>query len=237
MQKYFINKIVNNVVSFQKQDELHITKVMRYKIDDKIIVIDNNSRKYVASLSSLNPLRAKIINEILDDVTNPCELNVFQASIKPNHMEIAISKACELNVTNFYIYNSNLSQNNIKHNLERYKRIIKESAEQSNRNTLMNIELVTKNEFINLVNQNDINIIAEIYQDNSEISLEQKNNFKKIGIVVGPEGGFNNDDINFLNQIKTRFQYLKLTKTILRSETALIYLLSVVSYFILRKKK
>lgn len=237
MQKYFINKIVNNVVSFQKQDELHITKVMRYKIDDKIIVIDNNSKRYIASILNLNPLRAQIINQVNQDVENPCELNVFQASIKPNHMEIAITKACELNVNNFYIYNANLSQNNIKHNIERYKRIIKESAEQSNRNTLMNISLITKNEFINLVNQNDINIITEIYQDNSEISLEEKNNFKKIGIIIGPEGGFNNDDINSLNQIKTKFQYLKLTKTILRSETALIYLLSVVSYFILRKKK
>ena len=237
MQKYFVKKIVGDIVSFIEQDDVHITKVMRLNVGDNIIAIDNNSKKFKCSITSLSPVRARILEQIYEDTTNNFCLNVYQASIKSNHMEIAIAKACELNVTNFFIFESNLSQKNYNHNLERYKRIIKESSEQSNRNKMMNIELINSSEdLLNLLNKNDFNVIAEVYENNNRTMFEQSQSFNNIGVVIGPEGGFNQNDIEFFLKIKSKKEFLNLTKTILRSETALIYLVSVVSYFMLRGK-
>ncbi len=115
MQKYFIKKLINKSVSFLKEDEHHILKVMRLKEHDKVIAIDKSGNKYLCKLNSLNPLRATVIEQIIEDTTNPFEINVFQPTIKPSHLELAIQKACEMNVTNFYIFSSNIFVIKITH--------------------------------------------------------------------------------------------------------------------------
>ncbi len=235
MQKYFIKKIVNDSVSFQPDDEHHILKVMRLKVKDQIIAIDKNGNKFLCELNSLEPLRGLIIEKLIEDTTNLFELNVFQPTIKPNHLELAIQKACEMNVNNFYIFNSELSQGNIKHNLTRYEKIIKEACEQSNRNKLMNLKLIESNdELKNLLNQNDINLIAHFNEENNDIEQTLNSCTKKIGIIVGPEGGLTNKDLKCICSTDSKNIIVNLTKTILRSETATIYLCSVVSYVMLK---
>lgn len=231
MQKYFVKKCVNNVVSFLNEDEHHILKVMRMHEGDQIIAFHNN-RKYLTKIVNINPLRAEIINEIIDDTNNHFSLNVFMANIKPNKMEIAIQKACELNVDNFYIFNAHYSQHNQFHNLERYEKIIKEASEQSNRSKLMSIKLIDANELVTLGNNLTFNLIAD-FSKNKTISMPKIEHNKElsIGIIIGPEGGFSHQDYQIFEKIN--YQRINLTKTILRSETALIYLLSVVSYILL----
>ncbi len=233
MQKYFIKKIINDSVSFLPEDEHHIIKVMRLKEKDQVIAIDKNGNKFLVALTSLIPLRAQIVEKLIEDTTNPFELNVFQPTIKPSHLETAIQKACELNVSNFYIFNSELSQGNIKHNLSRYEKIIKEACEQSNRNKLMNIEIINSQErLVQLLNQNDINLIAHFTDQKVDLEKELSTKTNKIGIIVGPEGGLTEKDLKLMCQSQNRI--INLTKTILRSETATIYLCSVVSYVLLK---
>lgn len=233
MQKYFINKIVDDIVSLTKNDEHHLINVLRVKEDDEFIAIKDN-KKYLCQIISINPLRSKIIQEIKQDTTNNFIINVFQASIKPNHMEIAIIKACELNVNNFYIFNANYSQHNIVHNLERYKKLIKEASEQSNRNNLMNIEIINSNQNLKQkLEENDLNLLAHLENSNQSIGDILKPNNTKIGIIIGPEGGFSDIDLELFKSDKTKS--VLLTKTILRAETAMIYLTSVVSYFMIER--
>ncbi len=235
MQKYFIKKIVNDSVSFLPEDEHHILKVMRCVIDDKVIAIDKNGNKYLCAITSLDPLRATIKEKIIEDTTNPFELNVFQPTIKPSHLELSIQKACEMNVNNFYIFNSELSQGNIKHNLVRYEKIVKEACEQSNRNKLMQIKIIDSNQaLIELLALNDINLIAHFSNDAQDVSQCLNANTKKIGIIVGPEGGLTTKDLEIISQANPHHSIINLTKTILRSETATIYLCSVVSYVMLK---
>lgn len=232
MQKYFVNKIIDNIVSFDETNQKHIVKVMRMKIGNQLISINNN-KKYLCELISIEPVRAKIIEEIINDTKNNFELNIFLSSIKESRIEIAIAKATELNANNFYIFNSKLSQNNIKHNFIRYEKIIKESAEQSNRVDLMQIKFIEEDELLQLLKLNDINFIAHLYDKENKISEYLLPTFNKIGIIIGPEGGFNNEDIDFFSLENVKI--IKLSKTILRTETAVIYMLSVINELMLRK--
>ncbi len=235
MQKYFIKKIVKDSVSFLSEDEHHILKVMRCKIDDEVIAIDTNGNKYLCVIASLDPLRATIKEKIIEDTTNVFELNVFQPTIKPSHLELAIQKACEMNVTNFYIFNSELSQGNIKHNLTRYEKIIKEASEQANRNKLMNLHIVESNKDLSqLLQHNDINLIAHFTDQPCDVGQHLNASTKKIGIIVGPEGGLTIKDLKLIQDANKNHTIVNLTKTILRSETATIYLCSVVSYVMLK---
>lgn len=233
MQKYFVKKIVGDSVSFLSDDEHHILKVMRYKIGDEVIAISEQGHKYLVTLTNLSPLRAQIKETIIEDTTNPFELHVYQASIKPSHVEIAIQKACELNVNHFYLFNAELSQGHIKHNLSRYEKIIKEACEQSNRNHLMQLHMVESMQALKtLMQANDINLIAHLSDATEDLNEVLTKQTMKVGILVGPEGGLTNQDL--VNLSLPQNKIIHLTKTILRSETATIYLCSVVSYVLLK---
>ncbi len=226
MHNFFAKSKKDNIVTFSNEDEKHILKVLRLKINDEINV-NFNQKKYLAVINSIRPLTAMIIQPILVE-NKKYQINAFVSSIKPKYMEIAIQKATEIGVDNFYIFKSFFSQNNITHNLDRYNTIILNASKQSNRTDVMKIEIIN-NELIlkKLLNDNDVNFIAHLEKNNENIELKESlKNKTKIGVLIGPEAGFNKND---LNVIKTNNTYIiNLTNNILRSETALIYLLSII---------
>jgi 16S rRNA (uracil1498-N3)-methyltransferase len=56
-----------------------------------------------------------------------------------------------------------------------------------------------------------------------------------IGYIIGPEGGFEEEEVDFLKRNEAAVVYLG--KNILRSETAAIYFLSVLDYSLKRYKR
>lgn len=233
MQKFFIAKMKDQTVSFHEIDTRHILTVMRLTINDQIIGI-YEQQKYLCQITTTDPLRAVVVEKIIEDTTNHFNLNIFQASIKPSAMELAIIKACELNATNFYIFNAQLSQGHLHHNLERYQKLIKTASEQANRNHLMHLEVLPEQPaFEAALAVNDINLIAHFNPINHTLTNVLSPTMKNIGIVIGPEGGFNDSEINHL--ISQKGHIINLTKTILRAETASLYLISVVSYLMLKE--
>ena len=61
-------------------------------------------------------------------------------------------------------------------------------------------------------------------------ALNDTSKYNKIAIVIGPEGGFCEDEVKYLTSIG--FKSVSLGKRILRSETASMYLLSVISHYL-----
>ena len=225
MHKFFAKKIINNLVSFNYDDENHIIKVLRYKVGQELIVNFNNER-FLCCIVSIKPLRAKIIKKLVINENNFI-LNVYIASIKIPSIELAIKKSVELGVNSFNIFYASLSQKNIKHNLDRYYKIVESCSKQSNRNKLMDIKII--DDITNKIKINDINLVAD-FNDNSTNLVELINSKKtnSIGIIIGPEGGFSTED---LIKLKSNNTYIiNLTNTILRSETALIYVVSVIDF-------
>ena len=227
MQKIFINEIPKNQeIILDQQKTKHFLKVLRMQIDDEIIVIANN-KKYLASLIKISPCTFKIKNQIENSTTNNFTINVIFAAIKNKNLELAIKKAVELNANNFYIYYFDYSQKNEKYNLTRLEQIVISASEQSNRDSLMKIKIIDDKELNNVLNNNDINLIAHLHKDAKKISSSLNANHQQIGIIIGPEGGFSQKDLNLLNNKNNCI--ISLTKTILRSETALIYALSIIN--------
>ncbi len=227
MHSFFAKSLINNIVTFSKEDEKHILKVLRLKINAQINV-NFNQEKYLAIINNIQPLTAMIIKSLSFE-NKKYQINAFVSSIKPKYMELAIQKATEIGADHFYIFKSFFSQNNIKHNLNRYNTIILNACKQSHRTTLMKLEIIdNESDLQKLLNDNDINLVAHLEKNEEKIELKKILDGKqKIGILIGPEGGFNKND---LNVIKTNNTYIiNLTNNILRSETALIYLLSIIA--------
>ena len=148
-----------------------------------------------------------------------------------------IQKATELGVSDIVptIFSRSVVKvdNSKKDNkLARYEKIIKEACEQSHRQVLPSIHQYINVKNITL-NKDTLGLIC--YENNGDTStlkkaLDNVDLFDKIAIVVGPEGGFSQDEVNYLTNIG--FLNVSLGKRILRSETAAFFALSIVSHYL-----
>ena len=115
--------------------------------------------------------------------------------------------------------------------IARFSKIMKEASEQSHRVVvpellgIFNLKNLPKKVF------SDINYVA-YEKDASKVDemFEGLQKGKSISILVGPEGGSSEQEINHLT--KQGFIRTSLGKRILRAETAAIYALSVLGYLL-----
>ena len=235
MQRYFANIDQNYNVCFSKEDEHHILHVMRMKIADEIEVV-NNSKVYLCRIDQINPLKVSIIHEISNDVEIKEDITLLFALTKGDKTDLVLQKATELGVKKVALITSertvvSYDNKDVEKKLARFSKIMKEASEQSHRVIvpellgIFNLKILPKEAF------SDINYVAyEKDASKTNEMFEGLTKGKSVSILVGPEGGFSEQEIN--NLTKQGFIRTSLGKRILRAETAAIYALSVLGYLL-----
>jgi 16S rRNA (uracil1498-N3)-methyltransferase len=240
MQRYFVTK-ENDKFILSSDDIHHIKDVMRIKNNGQIVCVFNNS-SYVCEVNYLSSgIDLKVVKEISNDVELNKSVILYQALIKNDKFDFVIQKACELGVSDIYPTAFTRSvvkveSNKVENKMIRYNKIIKEACEQSRRQILPTFHNYI-NVFDILLPEDTLGLIA--YENNNNFSsfdeaLKDLNQYKKVAIVIGPEGGFTSEEVKYLQ--KVGFKNISLGKRILRSETAAMYALSVVGFHLEGKK-
>ena len=236
MQRYFVEKELNQF-RLKDGDFHHIKNVMRIKSGEQIICIFEHQSFLCTIFYKENDYEIKIIKPISLNVELNKPVILYQALIKNDKFDFIIQKACELGVYDIYptIFSRSVvkvEKDKIESKLVRYNRIIKEACEQSHREVLATIHPYINIKDIQL-DENTLGIVA-YEKENIESSflnvLKSSEDYEKIAIIIGPEGGFSEDEINYL--LKHNFKCVSLGKRILRSETAAIYALSVIGFYL-----
>ena len=239
MQKYFISEEELNNKIIDSSDSFHIIKVMRFKTGDQFLVSDNN-KTYLVKITSLlnNKVSFEIVNEETGNSEMPVFVTIFQGYPKGDKFEDIIKHSTELGASEFYgvmmkrsIVKIDEKKKDSK--LERFNKICKEASEQSLRYKLTKVVDITTLKNIDF-SKYDKKIVC--YEE--EAKLGEESNFKKIisnlnkgdkiAIVIGPEGGIDESEIDYLK--KNGFIPCGLGPRILRTETASMYCLSAISY-------
>lgn len=232
MQQYMVdtNQISDTLIYLNDDDLHHIIKVMRMKIDDKIICVDTKTQlRYLCKIKENHEILIEDIYNESKELTN--NLVLAFGLVKSDKLEFVIQKACELGVTKFIpliMQHSivKIDEKKLEKKMQRWQKIIKEACEQAERNTLMEISEPIK--VIDLVNEKqDINFLVYERADFSNKIRTKYQQDNDILLVIGPEGGFAQEEISFLNSID--FKQVSLGKRILRCETAAISAVSIVS--------
>lgn len=243
MPKFFVKteQINNNNVSIIGEDVNHIINVLRLKKDDKIkICNEETADNYLAKIVEEN--KENVLCEILEKVNIDAEtntyINIFQGLPKADKMEFIIQKCTELGVKEITPVEMKrcivkLDYKTEAKKIERWQKIAEIAAKQSGRNKICKINNVIKIENIcNLVKDYDIVLVP--YENEKEVFLkkvlkdfEPKNNLK-IAIVIGPEGGFEEKEIEILK--KNNCKVITLGERILRTETVGVAMTSVILY-------
>ena len=232
MQRYFINKdnILNNQVNISGNDAHHIKNVMRMKLGDIVVLNTYKGQVFKATITNINKndVELQIIQE-LDNSYRPYNLTLGLAMIKKDNFELVLQKSTELGVAEILpliTERSIIKIDDFSKKASRYETIIKEASEQSERTVLPIIHNLTS------LNEIDFSIYTKLLlcyarEKNNKLTelIGQINPKDKVLALVGPEGGFSQKEIDFL--ISKGFNSISLGKTILRAETAAIYVASI----------
>ena len=233
MQRYFVD-IKNNNVIFKEDDIFHITKVMRMKLGDHIELV-SEKKTYLGVISSINPLHVEIQEPILEDVELSKNVTLFFALAKSDKIEFVIQKATELGANKVVLFQGKrsivkFSQDDFNRKKARYLSIAKEASEQCHRQYIPEIEYVGDIKGVK-EHLSDLNLFAYELEAGKVTNLtEVVDKAQSISIIIGPEGGFDESEAEFLKSLE--FTPISLGKRILRCETAAVYALSVIAYLL-----
>ena len=230
MQRYFVNKecISEKQVIITDSRVHQIRDVMRMKIGDEIIVLDNTGIEYHVKLTNIskNEATGEIIEQRKCDAEPDTKITLYQSLLAREKFEIVLQKCTEVGVSNFVPVITERSivrkpEKITKEKLTRFQNIITEAAEQSGRGIFPTIQnpVVMSHALSELDNFN-ISLYGSTQDSPSlkEILRSCKIPPEKIALFIGPEGGFSDDEVEQFSKIGV--QPFSLGKRILRTETA-----------------
>ena len=226
---FFKESLSLNLISkLDKSQSHYLSKVMRINIGQSFSLF-NQSGEWESKIKEINKgiVEFSVIKK-LRSANNEREIWLAFAPIKLNYLNLMIQKATELGVTRFIPI---LTERTIvrKLNDKRLNKIIIEASEQSNRLKVPKLEKILKlNEFLKL-NQNSNIVFGDLNTDNSKINLKSS---EPLCILIGPEGDFTVKERENILKLKKLIP-LKINQNILRSETAAISLISIISFNLL----
>ena len=239
MQKYFITKENLAARVIIGDDAYQISTVLRYKGGETIMVSDSE-KSYLAKVLKIT--KDEVTFEILEEKTGKLELpvfvSIFQGYPKGDKMEEIIKHATELgakSITPTFMKRSivKLEEKKIESKLQRFRKIAKEAAEQSFRNIIPEIPSIS---YLKTLDFSSFDVKILCYEEsakNGELKAFKSliSNLKQnmsVACVIGPEGGIDDSELNYLKA--QGFIPCALGPRILRTETAVFYILSAISY-------
>lgn len=238
MYNFFINEnqIENNKAYIIGQDAKHISQVLRMKKDEEIFICNKeNGDRYIAKIESFenNQVNCILLNKV--ETTEPkINITLFQGMPKADKMEFIIQKVVELGVYEIIpleMKNCIVKIKDEDKKILRWQAIAESAAKQSKRSIIPKVNRVEK--LGNIKDRlKDYDLVLFAYEDEKNVSIKNiltdNKNISKIAIIVGPEGGFDSKEVKGLEDFGSKA--VSLGKSILRTETAPIAMISMIMY-------
>ena len=216
----------------------HVSRVLRRDVGDRLNLVDENGFEYLAVIvsKSQQDLEVKLLEKYPPPKESPIKVVLGQALPKARKMDYIVQKATELGVHTIIPFYSTrtvprLHGERQEKKCERWQKIVLEASKQCGRKVIPKVEeIVTFEEILEKWEDNSLKIILWEDEKNNRLHNVLKNlqQFKKVVVLVGSEGGFTDKEIAAARE--RAFKSAGLGNAILRTETAGIYLLSVLHY-------
>jgi len=244
MNRFFVGR--NNIIQSEKriliddiEDIKHIKKVLRLKTGDNIEISDGDCKDYICRIHNIknNFIECRIEEELPSKGEPPVKVVLFQGLPKANKMDLIIQKCVEIGIYKIFpliTARTVVKINDVKSEInksKRWEKISLEAAKQSKRGIIPKVEKII--EFKDLKEYiKDLDLVILPYEKEDSFSLKDviksKPDAKNIGIIIGPEGGFEEEEIGQAQDMDIKI--VTLGSRILRTETAGLVTSSIVLY-------
>lgn len=232
MHRFFVSpdQLTGPIVHFDADQSHQITRVLRLRSGDRVLVLDGVGQEFEVILQSIAHAQATgSITERRPAGGEPyVRLTLYQSLLKREKFEWVLQKGTELGIACFVPVISSRSlirdtADSKPEKLLRWQRIIKEAAEQSGRGVLP--QLSTPVQFPSAVAgsaSHDCALIAweKASEKTIRSALKRDSKLVNIGLFIGPEGGF--ERAEFEEAVAQGISPVTLGPRILRTETAAV---------------
>ena len=229
MNRFFIDpaNIVGTKASLYGEDVKHIAAVLRLKAGDQVTLCDGRGNDYTAEINSISKAEVSfnILSAYCSTAEPKCSITLFQGLPKSGKLETIIQKCVELGISDIVPVVMDrsvvrISKSDFNKKSERYQRVSMEAAKQSRRGIIPAVgQLISSKE----ISSEGFDALLLAYELEREKSIKAvmssiDASAKRIGVIVGPEGGISDDEAEYFSSIGAI--PFSLGRRILRTETA-----------------
>ncbi len=232
MRRFFTapEAVQGDTIVFDSELAHHMGKVLRLSPGEQVTVCTGDGMVYVAVLEQFH--KDSVTAHILETLDNQKETDVqivlYQGMPKGDKLELIIQKCTELGISAVIPVETSrsivhLDSSKAAKKIDRWQKIAHEASQQSKRVQVPTVGpyLSWKQCLQQLLQDDGLTII--FWEDEQTQSLKallksQPQKPQKINLIVGPEGGLSEGEVNQLRQIGA--VSASLGKRILRTETA-----------------
>jgi RNA methyltransferase, RsmE family len=241
MHRFFVDRdaIHEDNLTICGEDVKHIYKVLRLRAGDPISVSDGDGFDFLCKIDTID--KDSVLCSIIDKHWNasepPVKVDLYQGIPKSAKMDIIVQKCVELGVNSVTPVDTErvvVDTDNLKgisNRTARWQRISEEAAKQSCRGAIPIIsDPVTFSNVLDRISNYDLMLMP--YENERNTGLKQvlrgKNNINSIAVLIGPEGGFSEAEVEIA--LSKGIVPVTLGPRILRTETAGFACLSLIMY-------
>ena len=221
-------------------DVNHIKNVLRMRIGEEVAVSNGQDGKaYCCRIAAFeeNNVRCELLSVEEESTELPARIYLFQGLPKADKMELIIQKAVELGAYEIIPVETKhcvvkLDDKKAKSKIARWQGIAEAAAKQSKRSIIPQVsDVVTFAQAIKRAAEMDVKLIPYEHAegiDKTRELLAQAAPGQDIAVFIGPEGGFEEREIEAA--LEHGIQPITLGRRILRTETAGLAILSWLVY-------
>ena len=232
MQKLFVENIDGEKIFLDEEQSRHISKSLRMRQGDMITVCDGNKNDYGCIIEQITKegVTLKICYKQASESEPSVRVSLYQGVPKGDKTEDIIQKCVELGI---YEITPVLTKRSVSRPDEkqaakkqvRYNKIALEAAQQSGRGIIPRVHKMT--DLKAAVRDCDADLKIIFYEGGGvPLSHIINDNIKSIAFFIGPEGGFEKEEVELV--VQSGATAATLGKRILRTQTAPVAALSAV---------
>lgn len=241
MQHFFVtpDQVQGDRITILGSDVNHMKNVLRMHIGEQVTINDGNNISYLCRVESYQEDSAilHIEKEQMTDTELSSRIYLFQGLPKQDKMELIVQKAVELGVYEVIPVATKravvkLDEKKALKKVARWQQIAEGAAKQAARGYIPKVhDLMNYKEALSYAEDLDVVFIpyelAEGMKETKRL-IEEIHPGESIGIFIGPEGGFEVEEVEAAIAMGARS--ITLGKRILRTETAGLTTLSILMF-------
>ena len=237
--RFFVESeiIDGNSIILDGESAHHISRSLRMKVGERIVVCDEKRNEYECVIESFSSesVVAKI-EDVRRSLSEPdYKITLYQACPKSDKMDTIVQKAVELGVNEIVAFLSDrciarYDSKDFEKKCARWQKIALEAAKQSGRGYVPKVRWLA--DLKSVISEGRKQQLFMCYEDEEKITLKQflkgREDEKEFSFIIGSEGGFSPKEADCCreNGVVT----VGLGQRILRTETASGYVLSCFAY-------
>ncbi len=231
MNSFYIDGVgaVGSASRLADEDARHASRVLRLRPGEAVYVTDARGTRFSATITDVAEDRCEVVSDaLLPDNEAPINVTLYEGLPKADKLDFLAQKLTELGVKALIPVKMErcvvkLDEKDGRKRQDRLQKIAREASKQCKRACAMDVaQPMTVVQLRDRLKAHDLLLVP--WEDARGYSMKDAHaqcpDAKNIGIVIGPEGGISEKEIDALEALGAR--QITLGPRILRTETAAV---------------